>query len=698
LGARVKVYLEKTEKVSKDLNDMLHAIQKTLDNHIIYIFDRAVRRFPEEVVLWNDYIAFLQGKDAANALNAVLGKVLALYPKKEDYWLQASIHELEANSNVHSARITLQRGLRANPTSSKLWLRYFELELWNALRATERQKALDIQEDYEALQGAPMVVFSHAVNAVTDIDAVLEIYSACETVGGDFAAKMKEILIAKHGHRMEVWQHLALSALSQLEANVEAKNAEEVASTVTKGKRKLSDAQNTVDAVVAVKKADETISSVAQALQQAVQVLSEGRTHISTAHAETPVNATQGDEYTVLTVRTLYQALAEATRLLGGLDSSAVIAWAAQQTQGPAKTSATPAGKKKKGDKKTEAPSTADVSNGSNSSAATLQSALFAILTEVSTLLAEDAPTPGPVSPLLCLAEALRHQVHLLCSTLQSSTGDHSAAVLTDVLQRDDVVSTGKLAEWVRGTAAPALMKQTQARGQPNGITNARNELVDAFCVPIEALLDAFAASSGDGVIALQSQVLGGLLTCTTALVTTPAGSELARRVFTEATAQAELGILVTTTLQELISSSGTSLSTADRGEWCAFYLALTQASEAASASDRLSALKSVFGWIDAATRAKPHLFHGTHLHSFYAQLLEAVAHCGGAATASAVLASNAQDKKVLEFEQAVAERSLEACPTAEEFWKCLESVQQRSGDLKGATHTRWRRDKALGV
>jgi hypothetical protein len=694
----VKVYLEKTEKVSKDLNDMLHAIQKTLDNHIIYIFDRAVRRFPEEVVLWNDYIAFLQGKDAANALNAVLGKVLALYPKKEDYWLQASIHELEANSNVHSARITLQRGLRANPTSSKLWLRYFELELWNALRATERQKALDIQEDYEALQGAPMVVFSHAVNAVTDIDALLEIFSACETVGGDFAAKMKEILIGKHGHRLEVWQHLALSTLAQLEANVEAKTAEEVASTVFKGKRKLSDAQNTADAAAALKKVDETISLVAQALHQAVHVLSEGRNYVSTELAEMPVNATQGAEYTVLTVRTLYQALAEATSVLSGLDDSAVATWAAQQTPGTAKTSATPAGKKKKGDKKTDAPSTAEGSSDSSSSAMALQSALHAILAEVSTLLGEDASTSRTVAPLQCLEQALRHQVHLLCTTLQPRTGDHSAAVLTAVLQRNDVVSTVKLATWVRETAVPAVVKQTQSRGQPNGFAKDRNELVDAFCVPVEALLDAFAASSDDGVTALLSQVLGSLLTCTTALVTTPAGSELARRVFTEATAQVELGTLVTTTLQELISSSGTSLSTADRGEWCAFYLALTQASEAASASGRLSALKSVFEWIDAATRAKPHLFHGTHLHSFYAQLLEAVAHCGGAATASAVLASNAQDKKVLEFEQAVAERALEACPTAEEFWKCLESVQQRRGDLKGATHTRWRRDKALGV
>jgi hypothetical protein len=55
-----------------------------------------------------------------------------------------------------------------------------------------------------------------------------------------------------------------------------------------------------------------------------------------------------------------------------------------------------------------------------------------------------------------------------------------------------------------------------------------------------------------------------------------------------------------------------------------------------------------------------------------------------------------AEDKKILEFQQAVAEKALVACPRAAEFWHQLEQVQQRRGNLKAATHTRWRRDNAL--
>ncbi|KAJ1435605.1 hypothetical protein B484DRAFT_304174, partial [Ochromonadaceae sp. CCMP2298] len=105
-----------------------------LDNHTTYVFDRAVRRFGGEQSLWADYVAFLQAKENTTQLNTVLGRALSLHPRVEVFWVQAAVHELESMGNAHAARVTLQRALRVNKRSALLWTRYFELELWSALR------------------------------------------------------------------------------------------------------------------------------------------------------------------------------------------------------------------------------------------------------------------------------------------------------------------------------------------------------------------------------------------------------------------------------------------------------------------------------------------------------------------------------------------------------------------------------------
>ena len=162
---------------NKEKQDAFRVLDGVFVKHISYIFDRAIRRFPSEYTLWADYIAFLKERKAVSALNAVFGKALSLNPKNEDFWMQAAVHELDTNNNIHAARTLLQvtnhplilsilspyinpmkpctnlsftvvsttttllqRSLRANKTSQQLWCKYFELELWNAVRINERQR------------------------------------------------------------------------------------------------------------------------------------------------------------------------------------------------------------------------------------------------------------------------------------------------------------------------------------------------------------------------------------------------------------------------------------------------------------------------------------------------------------------------------------------------------------------------------
>ena len=219
------------EKAMSDLKNRQNAIrnlQASSVRHISTVFERGIRRFPDEIDLVTDYIAFLKdeltpaavsngkghekylvvaNKTNSSALSEVFGRALSRHPKNESLWIMAAMHEVETNNNVHAARALLQRALRANKASNSLWKQYFELELWNALKLIARRKIItkpkinskgnvvdeeeepskakkvtskendeeDDEENYEEslLSGAPLVVFKHAVKAVDEVDFAL---------------------------------------------------------------------------------------------------------------------------------------------------------------------------------------------------------------------------------------------------------------------------------------------------------------------------------------------------------------------------------------------------------------------------------------------------------------------------------------------------------------------------------------------
>jgi hypothetical protein len=714
LSTRIKRGLENTAKVSKDLNDMLFAIQKTLDNHIIYIFERSVRRFPNEITLWNDYIAFLQAKDNTASLSAVFGKALSLYPKNEEFWLQASIHELEANSNVHSARVTLQRALRAIPASSKLWLRYFELELWNALRATERQKALEIQEDYEALQGAPMVVFRHALAAVTDIRAILEIYAACETVGGDFAHNMKQILIEKYGNRVEVWEYLATSALSQMAVKTDVapeERAEEAPKEAQKRKLSYASAEDsTIN--TAVQRVERTVMAIAAGLTDSSTVLSEGLKFTLSAEINAP--AMDLAAYARMAVFCLHRGVTQAEDILGEKDAGALAQWVASASASMvsacgAATAPSTASKRKKGGKKAD-PDAAEesiatpsaVSNG----ALKLRDALNQVLSQLNELVVGSAQDNSAAAPsaLTSSAQAVRFAVHQVCGEILRA----GALCTFSAMQKEsNILTPTQLAAWVSSTA-PLLAAQVNRDFRCQQASSAKNttvvEIVDTWCVPVSALLESLesarAADVATALISDKQTLLRTLLAATPALVITSAGSDAAKDIFAEAratalqTADNTLLSAVTAALQSVIVTTQALISSADRCGWAVYYLALQAPSPDANTSDRFRLLSEGFSWVDSVVTSKPHLFHGEDLQEFYSEVLNTAQDC---VTSVSVISMSAEDKKILDFQQTVAEKALVACPRAAEFWHQLEQVQQRRGDLKAATHTRWRRDKALG-
>jgi len=208
----------------KDRQDAIRQLQSAAVRHICTVFERGIRRFPEEIDLVLDYVSFLKdemtpapgkggnskgkgheaylvvsSKSNSGTLNEVFGRALALHPRHEKLWVLAAMHEVATNNNVHAARSLLQRALRVNKHSSALFKHYFELELWHALRLRERRRVLtktvlDIkgnvvgtalkgskseqqlqEEERGYLLGAPVVVFKHALKAVDTADFACEL-------------------------------------------------------------------------------------------------------------------------------------------------------------------------------------------------------------------------------------------------------------------------------------------------------------------------------------------------------------------------------------------------------------------------------------------------------------------------------------------------------------------------------------------
>lgn len=208
------------ESHTREEKDAIRNVKSCFSRHVIYIFDRALRRFASETSLWADYIGYLKKSNSNAALNTALGRAIALFPNNENMWIEASAHEMTTNNSAEAARKLLQRALRVNKLSKRLWQRYFELELWNVARISNRKKILKIeQEEAEKerlrVMSAPLVVFRYAVAAIPDVQFAYELYdlsiAVSEQVGESIFEEMKKSL----GHQSSLWEHIVTASVGK---------------------------------------------------------------------------------------------------------------------------------------------------------------------------------------------------------------------------------------------------------------------------------------------------------------------------------------------------------------------------------------------------------------------------------------------------------------------------------------------------
>eukprot|EP00124_Ichthyophonus_hoferi_P002817 Ihof_evm6s211 gene=Ihof_evmTU6s211 len=112
--------------------------------HTHYVFNRMLKKFPGDYMLWLQYFALCRHMKSVRVLGKAYARALSYHSLVPELWIEAAKFEFEENANIKAARVLLQRGLRLNKDSQLLWREYFRLELLYWEKMTLRRKVLGL--------------------------------------------------------------------------------------------------------------------------------------------------------------------------------------------------------------------------------------------------------------------------------------------------------------------------------------------------------------------------------------------------------------------------------------------------------------------------------------------------------------------------------------------------------------------------
>ncbi|CAN9200901.1 hypothetical protein AA0117_g1081 [Alternaria alternata] len=114
---------------------------------IYFLYNRATRKFPGDLVLWMQYIDFARKDKAYKRLNDIFTSVARLHPTKPDIWILAANYFMDTQADITNARSYMQRGLRFCKNSEVMWLEYAKLETIYVGKIAGRRKILGLDID-----------------------------------------------------------------------------------------------------------------------------------------------------------------------------------------------------------------------------------------------------------------------------------------------------------------------------------------------------------------------------------------------------------------------------------------------------------------------------------------------------------------------------------------------------------------------
>ncbi|XP_060592265.1 U3 small nucleolar RNA-associated protein 6 homolog [Ruditapes philippinarum] len=190
------------------------------------LFRLALSRFPEDIKLWLTYIAFAKHRKETSVISRQYSKMLQVHNKKPELWIAAAKWEFEENNNADTARSMLQRALRFNEESKKLWLEYYRFELMFAEKMRKRRELLGdtLEEEDEVsdatLQGlAATVVYTNAMQTIPDdVHFLLSFLPICQLF--DFTKDQEESIVEQlrehYTDKPIAWDALARRCLGRI--------------------------------------------------------------------------------------------------------------------------------------------------------------------------------------------------------------------------------------------------------------------------------------------------------------------------------------------------------------------------------------------------------------------------------------------------------------------------------------------------
>lgn len=110
------------------------------------IFDRMLFRFGNDATLWLQYIDYLKNTRNVPTLNRVFAQAIQRHPTNEGLWILAADYEFEFNENITAARALMERALRLNSKSERLWIEFCKLECIYLARIKERMAEYGIDQ------------------------------------------------------------------------------------------------------------------------------------------------------------------------------------------------------------------------------------------------------------------------------------------------------------------------------------------------------------------------------------------------------------------------------------------------------------------------------------------------------------------------------------------------------------------------
>ncbi|KAJ3008204.1 U3 snoRNP protein [Thoreauomyces humboldtii] len=129
------------------------------------LYNKLLMKFAGDTALWIQYFDWCRTTKSTKALGRVFAKALQMHPTNDTFWIMAAAWEFEDNGNIAGARVLMQRGLRLNAESRKLWVEYFKLELLWVEKIKERRRVL-FRTDGQVPDATPVAAHQPAENGI----------------------------------------------------------------------------------------------------------------------------------------------------------------------------------------------------------------------------------------------------------------------------------------------------------------------------------------------------------------------------------------------------------------------------------------------------------------------------------------------------------------------------------------------------